>query len=352
MQITLKGRKALVTGGSLGLGFAIAKEFAEAGADVAIMARRRGPLDEAAAAIDIAPGQQVLPIVCDVSRADDVKRGYGEVAAAFGKIDILVNNAGMSNAAPFEEVTDARWQEDFDLKLFAAIRLTRLAWPQMKQQRWGRIIKVLNTGAKAPRPASAPTSVTRAAGMALTKVLAGEGAAHGILVNAMLVGFIEADQHVQAAKRAGVALKDYMAARAKDIPLGRIGRAEEFANMACLPAISVVPHVSSGKVKILAISLGQRSALLPTVPTLKETGLDVEADAWNGLIAPANTPEPIIARIHDAVIDGLAEPAVREKLASQYMEPIPTTPAQFRAKIDADLARWSPIIKALNLKIN
>src|SRR5262249_39397533 len=72
--------------------------------------------------------------------------------------------------------------------------------------------------------------------------------------------------------------------------------------MACLPAISVVPHVSSGKVKILAISLGQRSALLPTVRTLKETGLDVEADAWNGLIAPANTPEPIIARIHDAVI--------------------------------------------------
>jgi 3-oxoacyl-[acyl-carrier protein] reductase len=127
MQITLKGRKALVTGGSLGLGFAIARQFAEAGADVAIMARRRGPLDEAAAAIDRAPGQQVLPVVCDVARADDVKRGYAEVAAAFGHIDILVNNAGMSNAAPFEEVTDAQWQEDLDLKLYAAIRLTRLA---------------------------------------------------------------------------------------------------------------------------------------------------------------------------------------------------------------------------------
>jgi tripartite-type tricarboxylate transporter receptor subunit TctC len=122
--------------------------------------------------------------------------------------------------------------------------------------------------------------------------------------------------------------------------------------MACLPAISVVPHVASGKAKILAISLGQRSALLPGVPTLKETGLDVEADAWNGLIAPAKTPEPIIAKIHDAVVGGLAEPAIREKLASQFMEPIPTTPAQFRAKIDADLARWSPIIKALDLKIN
>src|SRR4030095_4446949 len=92
--------------------------------------------------------------------------------------------------------------------------------------------------------------------------------------------------------------------------------------MACLPAISVVPHVSSGKVKILAISLGQRSALLPGVPTLKETGVDVEADAWNGLIAPAKTPEPIIAKIHDAVVDGLAEAAIRAEPRSPFNEPI------------------------------
>jgi tripartite-type tricarboxylate transporter receptor subunit TctC len=122
--------------------------------------------------------------------------------------------------------------------------------------------------------------------------------------------------------------------------------------MACLPAISVTPHVASGQVKILAISLGQRSALMPDVPTLKEAGLDVEADAWNGLIAPARTPEPIIAKIHGVVVEALAEPAIREKLATQYMEPAPGTPAQFRAKIDADLARWSPVIKALGLKIN
>jgi tripartite-type tricarboxylate transporter receptor subunit TctC len=105
-------------------------------------------------------------------------------------------------------------------------------------------------------------------------------------------------------------------------------------------------------VKILAISLGQRSALMPDYPTLKEAGVDVEADAWNGLIAPAKTPEAIIAKIQGVVAGALAEPAVREKLATQFMEPIPTTPAQFRAKIDADLARWSPVIKALDLKIN
>src|SRR5947199_6226923 len=122
--------------------------------------------------------------------------------------------------------------------------------------------------------------------------------------------------------------------------------------MGCLPAISVTPHAASGQVKMLAISLGQRSALMPGLPTLKESGLDVEADAWNGLIAPAKTPEPIIAKIHDTVVAALAEPEIREKMATQFMEPIPTTPTQFRAKIDADLARWSPIIKALNLRIN
>src|SRR5215813_3201832 len=122
--------------------------------------------------------------------------------------------------------------------------------------------------------------------------------------------------------------------------------------MACLPAISVTPHVAAGKVRNLAITTAQRSPLLPDLPTLKESGLDVEADAWNGLIAPAKTPEPIIAKIHDTVVAALGQPEIREKLATQFMEPIPTTPAQFRAKIEADLARWSPIIKALDLKIN
>src|SRR5215471_18093624 len=180
MEIKLTGKRALITGGSKGLGLAIARTFAEAGADVAIMARRQGPLDEAVAEIRVPPGQKVLAVACDVRRTEDIAAGFAQVMQAFGWVDILVNNAGTSNAHPFEIVTDAQWQEDIDLKLFAAIRLIRLVWPQMKEHKWGRVINVLNIGAKAPRPASAPTSVTRAAGMALTKVLAGEGAPHGI----------------------------------------------------------------------------------------------------------------------------------------------------------------------------
>src|SRR5712691_2035968 len=233
MEISLNGRTAVVTGASKGIGLAIATRFAASGADVAIVARGREELDQAVKTIGTAARGRVAAIQGDVAAAADIRRAYDEAMAAFGKVDIVVNNAGTSATSTFEKLTDEFLQHDFDQKLFAAIRLTRLAWPQMKERRWGRIINVLNIGAKAPRGGSAPTSITRAAGMALTKVLSHEGAPHNVLVNAMLVGFIEADQHVQAAAKAGIPLEDYVKARAKDIPLGRIGRAEEFANLAC-----------------------------------------------------------------------------------------------------------------------
>jgi NAD(P)-dependent dehydrogenase (short-subunit alcohol dehydrogenase family) len=233
LDIDLSGRVALITGGSKGIGLGIAKRFAASGADVAIMARGREALDAALAAIGSGARGRLFAAQGDVALAADIQRGYDEVMQALGRIDIVVNNAGTSRNGAFEAITDDIWREDFDQKLFAAIRLTRLVWPQMKERRWGRVINVLNIGAKAPRPGSAPTSVTRAAGMALTKVLAGEGAPHNVLVNALLVGLIAADQHVQRAARMGISLADYTAERDKEIPLGRMGRAEEFANIAC-----------------------------------------------------------------------------------------------------------------------
>ncbi len=122
--------------------------------------------------------------------------------------------------------------------------------------------------------------------------------------------------------------------------------------MVCLPAIAVTPQLSSGAVKILAVSTAARSVLLPGIPTLRESGIDVEADAWNGLIAPAGTPDAIVARIAREVAEVITAPEIRDKLATQLMEPIPGTPAQFRARIDADLARWAPVIKAANIRIN
>jgi NAD(P)-dependent dehydrogenase (short-subunit alcohol dehydrogenase family) len=234
MDISLSGRSAIITGASKGLGLAMATQFAASGADVALVARGREALDAAVAGIRAKAQAKVVGIAADVSKADGVARAYDEAMHALGKLDIVVNNAGTSNTTPFDQLTDEVMQQDLDLKLFGAIRLTRLAWPQMKQRRWGRVVNVLNIGAKAPRAGSAPTSISRAAGLALTKVLAGEGAPHNILVNAMLVGLIESDQHVQRAKRTGVALDDYIGNAGKNIPLGRMGKPEEFASLACL----------------------------------------------------------------------------------------------------------------------
>jgi NAD(P)-dependent dehydrogenase (short-subunit alcohol dehydrogenase family) len=233
MEISLKGRAAIVTGGSKGIGFAIAKRFLASGADVAIIGRTRSTLDQAIKELGAGAKGKIIGAQGDVGVAADVQRAYDEVMKSFGKVDIVVNNAGTSRTSPFEKLTDEMMMGDIEQKLFAAIRLNRLVWPQMKERRWGRIINVLNIGAKAPRGGSAPTSISRAAGMALTKALSHEGGPHNILVNAMLVGFIEADQHVQAAAKAGISLADYIKPREKEIPLGRIGKAEEFANLAC-----------------------------------------------------------------------------------------------------------------------
>jgi tripartite-type tricarboxylate transporter receptor subunit TctC len=124
------------------------------------------------------------------------------------------------------------------------------------------------------------------------------------------------------------------------------------AQMACLPAISVTPQAASGAVKILAVSTAKRSPFLPDVPTLKESGIDVEADAWNGLIAPGGTPKPVIAKINKDVVEIIKQPAVREKLAAQLMEAVGSSPEEFRAHIDGEIARWAPVIRATNIKIN
>ncbi len=244
MEISLAGRAAIITGGSKGIGFAIATQFARSGADVAIMARGRDSLGEAVEAIKSKANTRVVGVQADVGVAADVERGYGEAAQALGKVDILINNAGTSRAASFDQLTDEIMQEDLNLKLFGAIRLIRLAVPQMKQRRWGRIINVLNIGAKAPRGNSMPTSVSRAAGMAMTKALSHELAPHNVLVNAMLVGLIEADQHVQRAKRTNVPLDEYYKNAQKEIPIGRVGKAEEFANLACFLASDAGSYIT------------------------------------------------------------------------------------------------------------
>ena len=239
MDVRMDGRVAVITGGSTGLGLAMAKEFASSGASVAILARKADVLASAKAEIQKAAGKtnaKVEGYSCDVAKAQPIADTWKKITADFGKVDIVVNNAGISHAKAFDTVTDEDWQGDLDLKLFAAIRLCRLAFPGMRERKWGRVVNVLNIGAKAPGANSTPTSVSRAAGLALTKAMSQENAKHGVLVNAMLVGLIESDQWARRHKTAAGAGKTYeqfLQGMAGRIPLGRMGKAEEFARMAC-----------------------------------------------------------------------------------------------------------------------
>jgi NAD(P)-dependent dehydrogenase (short-subunit alcohol dehydrogenase family) len=251
MNLTMKDRFAVITGGSKGIGLACARRFAESGAKVAIVARGAEGLAAARTAL-AGDGLDIRDYVCDVSKAADIAKTHAKIVADFGRIDILVNNAGTSRAMAFETIADEVWQEDLDLKLFAAIRFSRLAWAGMKERRWGRIINVLNTYAKAPAAASAPTSVSRAAGMALTKVMAGEGGEHNILVNALLVGLIVSDQWVKrhAATAPGTDFDAFTKTLAKGVPLGRMGTAEEFANLACFLASEQGSYITGTAINV------------------------------------------------------------------------------------------------------
>ena len=122
--------------------------------------------------------------------------------------------------------------------------------------------------------------------------------------------------------------------------------------IACLPAAAVASQMTTGRIRMLAVTSQQRSALLPDVPTLKEAGVDVEANAWIGLIAPVKTPEPVVAAISREVAEALRDPAIGTKLKALYMEPLGTSPAEFKAHVDAEMKRWAPVIKAREIKIN
>ncbi|WP_316976240.1 SDR family oxidoreductase [Shumkonia mesophila] len=250
MDVRLDGHVALVTGASLGIGRAIATQFAASGAAVALVARRTDVLETTRAAIAAETGGQVFAVPADVADAADCARAFAAASAALGPVDILVNNAGTSRRKAFEEITDALWQADLDLKLFGAIRLIRLAIPAMRAQRWGRILNILNIGAKAPAAGAAPTAVSRAAGLALTKVLAGELAPDNILVNALLVGRIQSDQWRQRAAAEGKDLAAFYAEMGKPIPLKRVGRAEEFAALACFLASDAGGYVTGTAINV------------------------------------------------------------------------------------------------------
>ena len=232
MDLHLIGKVVLITGGTDGLGAALADRLVEEGARVA--ACGRDPHRVAATEQRLRDaGGEALVVQADVTRPADLERFVAAAVAQWGRLDGLVNNAGQSAAGRIDQVSDDDWVADFNLKVLAAVRCTRLAVPHLVAAGGGAIVNVLNVGAKAAGAASLPTTASRAAGLAITKAASKDLGEHGIRVNAVLIGLVASGQWRRRAVAAGQSEEELYRQLAQNtgIPLGRVGRPEEFADL-------------------------------------------------------------------------------------------------------------------------
>ncbi|MEF2964341.1 SDR family oxidoreductase [Paenibacillus sp. M1] len=253
MDLGLKHKKAIVTGGSKGIGLATALTLAGEGAEVAIVARNEEHLRQAADLIRERTGRDPITISADVSVRDEAERTVTEAAKRLGGLDILVNNAGTSAASPFPEVEPDQWEADLDLKLFGAVHFARAALPYLrKAECGGAIVNVTAIGGKAPGASSLPTSVSRAAGLALTKAMSKDLAADGIRVNAVCIGLIRSDQIERKWKASAPELswEEFARDPRHGIPLGRIGEAQEAANVIAFLVSEAASYITGTSVNI------------------------------------------------------------------------------------------------------
>jgi NAD(P)-dependent dehydrogenase (short-subunit alcohol dehydrogenase family) len=249
MDLGLTGKVAIITGATEGIGKETAAVLLREGAKVAICSRRPAAVQATVEELRRI-GTEVLGMAADVSRPEDVGRLVAAAAERFGRIDILVNNAGTSKRGSFLDHDDSVWAADFELKVFGAIRLAKLCVPHMRKAGGGRIINVTNIGAKAPGAASTPTSVSRAAGIALTKAMSRDLAPDNILVNTVCIGRIKSGQHERRYKASGESADSYYAREGKTVPLGRIGETVEAANAIVFLASGMASYITGTSINM------------------------------------------------------------------------------------------------------
>ncbi|WP_178022022.1 SDR family NAD(P)-dependent oxidoreductase [uncultured Paenibacillus sp.] len=252
MDLGLQGKRAIITGGSKGIGLATALALAAEGAQVAIVARGEGPLREAAAALRAKTGIEPLILVADVASGGEARRAVEQAAEHFGGLDILVNNAGTSAAGPFEQVEAETWGADLDLKVLGAVNFSRAAVPHLRKAGGGAILNVTAISGKAPGSSSLPTSVSRAAGLALTKAMSKDLAADRIRVNAVCIGLVRSDQIERKWRQAAPDLtwEQFATDPRHGIPLGRIGHTEEAAKVIAFLVSEAASYVTGTAVNI------------------------------------------------------------------------------------------------------
>ena len=254
MDLGLKNKVALVAAASKGLGYASALGLSREGARVAICSRTESDIKAAAERISKETGGEVLPLVADVTMADDAERIVGETAARFGALHILVPNSGGPPAGTFETLTPEQWQAGLDSTLYAAVRMIRAGLPHMKAAQWGRIIVITSTSARQPIPGLLLSNTFRAGILGLLKTLSQEFAPYGITCNNIAPGSYATDRlkhlHQRNAEQQGISFDEARRQAELKIPIGRLGRPEELANTLVFLASEAASYITGQTVVV------------------------------------------------------------------------------------------------------
>lgn len=254
MELGLRGKVAIVTGASKGIGKAIAEELAAEGVHLALCARSAALLSEVAQTIRQRTDVQVLPVATDLSTLDGVRTLARETLGRFGTVDILVNNAGAIRPGSLLAKPDEDWQVDWALKVFGYIRLAREVFPVMQGKGGGRIINIIGSAGRQPNAGYLAGGGANAALMNMTKALADEGAPHGILVNGINPGPIRTerwdDMMVRMAAERGQTPTAVEAGWMRDNPLQRPGEPQEVAALAVFLASARASYINGVLVEV------------------------------------------------------------------------------------------------------
>jgi len=248
--LQLKGKRALVTGSSRGLGYATALTLAKEGCRLAVNSRDEAKISAAAQKIAVETGAKVIGLAGDVTDPEAPERIIGEAVQALGGLDILVTNAGGPPAGTFESFDDAAWQKAIDLSLMSHVHLIKAALPHLRQSKAASVLTVTSYSVKQPIQNLVLSNSIRAATVGLTKSLALELGRDGIRFNSILPAWTETERVAELmtfrAKQNGTTVEYEIDKQSKDSPLGRMGTPEEFANAAVFlvsPAASYITGV-------------------------------------------------------------------------------------------------------------